>query len=111
MRRDKRRNKNKQHKCVWGCALLLPKLSLFKKNKRGDDVVGEKTKERKKKTETQDLTSREFFRDTFGSEKPNNKAKHRQNSTKKHTTNTDAQKQKFAPENFSQTATLRREER
>ena len=27
-RRDKKRNRKKQPKCVWGCALLLPELSL-----------------------------------------------------------------------------------
>ena len=61
-----------------------------------------KTREGEKKTQkTPDLTSREFFQDSFGNERTKNKTKHRQNSTKKHKTNTDTTKQKFAPENFS----------
>ena len=50
---------------------------------------------------TPDLTSREFFKTVSGAKNQKIKQKHRQNSTKKHKTNTDTQKQKFAPENFS----------
>ena len=64
-------------------------LSLKKKKPKKGDDVGDKTKGReKKRPETPDLTSREFFQDIFGSERPKIKQKHRQNSTKKHTTNT-----------------------
>ena len=53
-----------------------------------------------KNPETQDLTSRKLFRDIFGSEKPNNRAKTWVKQHKKNTTNTDTKKQKFAPEKF-----------
>ena len=46
----KKRNKDKQNKCVWGCALLLPELSLLKKRRKKDDDVGERTKGRTKTT-------------------------------------------------------------
>ena len=73
----KKRNRKKQPKCVWGCALLLPKLSLFKrKNKNKKATTSAKNqRKREKNPQTPDLTSREFFRDISGSEKPKNNAK------------------------------------
>ena len=58
------------------------------------------TKKPKEERKTADLTSREFFQNTSGSEPPKMKQKHRQKPTKKHKPNTNTQKQKFAPENF-----------
>ena len=52
-----------------------------------------------------------IFQTLSGANRQIIKQKPKQNNTEKHKTNTDTQKQKFAPENFFQTATLRRENR
>ena len=49
---------------------------------------------------TADLTSREFFQTLSGANRQNIRPKPQQNTTKKHKTNTNTQKQKFAPENI-----------
>ena len=60
-----------------------------------------KTKEERKKTRnTRPDIKRIFLRQFQGAETRIIKQKHRQNNTKQHTTNTDTQKQKFAPEVF-----------
>ena len=46
-RRDNKRNKDKQHKRVWRCALLLPKLSFLKKNKKATTSAKKQKEERK----------------------------------------------------------------
>ena len=45
------RKRTRTHKCVWGCALLLPELSLLKKKetKKKDDDVGEKKPKEERK--------------------------------------------------------------
>ena len=97
---DKKRKKNTR--CVWGCALLLPELSLSKKRKdKKDDDVGETTKGRKKTTQKHQTWHQEnFFKAVSGAKKQIIKQKHRKNSTKTRKTHTDTQKRKFAPENF-----------
>ena len=75
---------------------------LSKKKRKGKKRRRRRNKQRKTddNPKTPDLTSREFFKTGSGTRIPKEKQKHRQNSTKTHRTNTDTQKQKFAPENF-----------
>ena len=65
-----RKGKSKTSACGGVPCNYLSCLSLSQKKKRGNGDVGEKPKGRTKTTKkTPDLTSTEFFQDSFGSEK------------------------------------------
>ena len=103
-----KRTREQQNRCVWRGVLWLPDLCLLKKKTAKNDV-GEKTKGKENDPEeTPDLTTREFFPDSFGSEPPKWSKNNSKNPPKKHKTNTTTQKQKFAPENFSKQRPLER---
>ena len=81
-----KKKKNQKNRCVCGGVLLLPDLCL------SNEKNTQKQKRRRRKNQrtrdrpqkTPDLTSIGFFPDSFGSETPKMKQKHRQKTTKKH---------------------------
>ena len=95
--RKEKRKKKKQNK---------GKKEEGKRPRRTDAVLATKYKHRrctgKPTLREGDLTWREFFQISFGSETPHHKTKTR------HKTTTNNRKPKFAPENLFQTATLRK---
>ena len=78
--------------------MILPDLCLSKKHKNDDDDKKPKEERTNPKNRRPDI--KRIFPNSFASEPPKLKQKHRQKPTKKHKTNTDTQKQKFAPANF-----------
>ena len=94
----KRKGTAKQGACEGVSCCYLNCLSSKKKTRKND--VDEKPEERTTPKNTRPDIKR-IFPNTFGSEPPEIKQKHRQKPTKKHKTNNETQKQKFAPENFS----------
>ena len=66
------RKKNKNAKCVWGCALLLPELSLLKRKRNENKKTttsAKKPKEERKKPQNTRPDMKRIFQDSFGSEK------------------------------------------